>query len=1785
MLTAEYSAHWLPFKTLSTDAETTRRLELLHNGSFWAAPTFADPAKVLQNFEAWFLPWEWPEIQTWQCYKITGTAVARVQTVVGGVASTPGDVIVEPQEVTAYAKSRDELKAHYLREITYEVKESTEQAGSLSPRKVCLPLDQAKLDSEIDDTSPEPKHTGWLRSYLAQKAQALPPHNIALKMAWVSAPMEVATFQPATTRYVWFPVFTQVLHWQPALAGLPTIDASGFCVASYPATATGTPLKIIMKPAPPPPPVAVAEPQVIMRYHAEQEFDPLRLNGAALTVSDTQEWLSGLSHRAAIALDLPQWLVEWLQKLITPPETAPLLAMAESGIQDQKTKIRDFLNQCRAYIIGASRDLAGLGRLPGPDKRYLTEAVWLQATKDKWWYVAAQGFVEEANVTPVQKESSLTAFVAAVKTWEGANVQTFSSFLTIWNGAPTTALPKSGVLRRLTESLGITNPLDAWPELAISLSAEAVKEFVAQANAYLSFVRKPEHAGALITTQWKDLMKSNTPPWKNAKSTWVTEALKGITDPVRDQAEGLLGLSNYWERLFSTQVESDEDGRQKAIATQLQDLLVTDDGLWKKRFGTQTDLFPQVPANPFDLTIPTELSFLKKEEFHSHIRGVFGIATGFPPPAPSTLLAPPTLLDMLFPNRTQVYPAPPPVRVSVDQPCSGNEVIPTVTSEEDFNNELSGVVLFCRPLGQDEWRPLNLAETFIVNNGAISPEPLDLPQLIPSAVGEQDGARVSYRRFDNENPSIAVSPDDHDEAPATAEEEALLQAGAGKHQLRFSLPSNHKAPSLHYGKEYQIAGGLVTNAGVLPPCLREEDGTEYLAIPKLKEWTGLGSRLGVANHLHKRQVPVGPVRFGHLNSADAKKPLFPIPVTPSDVATPAANGQTQASNKRAIRPIACDLPEWSSHSSLQSGSSEPKTANQTLALLFPGKKPAAIKEGLFEEAIFNLFKPSTGFWNWFAWLDDWNACDQQRRIQEWSNEILQRKNGNDRQTGYGPLDDPAVEGELYCEVQELFPAKQKDAAIYKIKYRAVPANAGARSGPIEVKVRVGAYKSPVVIAHEVGKLTVTVPQGRVIRLTLSSLVDASRFTDDKFHSFMATLPGAKRVEDSSRKQCIAVSPVELWIESARQWEPKLRETLAHSIWKAVEICPPDAYTLKWHEDLPSIVEIPLEGWREIHIAKIQAALHFVVFDADRHRVLALDQSKLPLSGSEKADHLPKLVEQLKQWKTSPTPELEREIISHVGVVTGWIPDRKLQVRMNRVTDFEHLAQLGRLDVWHQIWRWDGREVNADLVKQMLSEENGQRDVVNPEVEMSGKSIEWDGAAFATRPDYSHRSSPSSLGVWRDKANDAYQEVFTSELSDDLRCTYYRFAVQGFSRYEAVFGSSGVLGQAVLQDKPTKVEQPWRRVLVKASRKERLPKPAVRFALPLTGDIADRRTPVQAAAAIMLVLDDVWFAEAGLADQFEVAVRILTHPGDGTKHINAGFDPTLTAIPVTEWTTLVAPAGEAAGALNGKEATSESPGETCDLSSYLLGPYGLTHDYAAKTPKLRGSSFILRVPIGFLSKLNGTSGDTASVGQRLPWFLCEIITRRVLRERSTALPRGITPEELASEWSARTWVQFVPNTNLLLPDVWRGPCADVVPKKIEVHKVGDEVVCALPDLRSFDDTFEQRHERWLVLAKRITDLKGRPAERYLATFVESLVEGKKQFVLRDGDRSFADESPGKPLNGYLRLVLVRRRSDASPLQQNKVWQSLFATENEGGVTVMDDAIRGLPIVTGRVAVTF
>ena len=66
--------------------------------------------------------------------------------------------------------------------------------------------------------------------------------------------------------------------------------------------------------------------------------------------------------------------------------------------------------------------------------------------------------------------------------------------------------------------------------------------------------------------------------------------------------------------------------------------------------------------------------------------------------------------------------------------------------------------------------------------------------------------------------------------------------------------------------------------------------------------------------------------------------------------------------------------------------------------------------------------------------------------------MTQRQANNDRQIGLGPLDDPAVENEIYCEYQQLFPTA--GAAVVGARKFLIAYNINLNTPDVEIAKRI-----------------------------------------------------------------------------------------------------------------------------------------------------------------------------------------------------------------------------------------------------------------------------------------------------------------------------------------------------------------------------------------------------------------------------------------------------------------------------------------------------------------------------------------------------------------------------------------------------------------------------------------------------------------------------------------------------------------------------------------------------------
>jgi CRISPR/Cas system CSM-associated protein Csm2 small subunit len=501
----------------------------------------------------------------------------------------------------------------------------------------------------------------------------------------------------------------------------------------------------------------------------------------------------------------------------------------------------------------------------------------------------------------------------------------------------------------------------------------------------------------------------------------------------------------------------------------------------------------------------------------------------------------------------------------------------------------------------------------------------------------------------------------------------------------------------------------------------------------------------------------------------------------------------------------------------------------------------------------------------------------------------------------------------------------------------------------------------------------------------------------------------------------------------------------------------------------------------------------------------------------------------------------------------------------------------RTKISHQVWHWNGR-----LASDLLDENNSNRgdiadfiDHINPNDGKTNFAMKWEAWEFSDRPEFSALETLANLRGTRANERKVHerQTVFTDNRPVDHKALYYRFSAEIFGRYELLGGVyEGSLKAAISVDS---VLNPWKRFLKKCTKpaNSELPKPVIRFAIPLTASIDEcAKLDEISCSSVMIVINDRWFSELGLAEKFEIGVELLPHQtksGDVEYYLNAGLEPILSGKSLS-----------AIDLVNNREIVIEHPDETLSEGKRENpvavftpeGPAGLTFDFATATPKLIGSTFILKA--NNIDKLMGA------------WSMVQIAVRRSINKHFWT---GLKKDALKSEWTAKQWVQFLPDTTAMIPREWKKIHSDYgfIPFEVIGKDLKAKQDFTMPVLKTDvvkgedgEDVFETKTERYLVLSERIQNAGGQPTETYRATF---RLNDDKLFKFNDAFDSNIDLQKIK--EGFGRLIIVRVTQKAGP-ENMSLWKMLFGENIDNTIgfeEVQKDPTAALPLITKRFSI--
>lgn len=222
-------------------------------------------------------------------------------------------------------------------------------------------------------------------------------------------------------------------------------------------------------------------------------------------------------------------------------------------------------------------------------------------------------------------------------------------------------------------------------------------------------------------------------------------------------------------------------------------------------------------------------------------------------------------------------------------------------------------------------------------------------------------------------------------------------------------------------------------------------------------------------------------------------------------------------------------------------------------------------------------------------------------------------------------------------------------------------------------------------------------------------------------------------------------------------------------------------------------------------------------------------------------------------------------------------------------------------------------------------------------------------------------------------------LYHYDLSTSPQALYYRFAIRAFSRYEGYFTTRTSVESRV----PSAGAEQWRRLLPLCTRTVKAPKPAVRLVIPLTQTGEGELTP-----GLMVVLDDISYDWAGLAENFKVQVASAHSSAE------AGLDPVV-GMPNFD------------SANGGRDIPLK-----IEQTLIPVGPMGFTTDTDPAAPLFSKTSFNIPAPRALAAAGNPYAVD-------LSWWFLQLQFKRSLIRQGTKFSQGTDPATtgLESDWTA------------------------------------------------------------------------------------------------------------------------------------------------------------------------
>lgn len=195
-----------------------------------------------------------------------------------------------------------------------------------------------------------------------------------------------------------------------------------------------------------------------------------------------------------------------------------------------------------------------------------------------------------------------------------------------------------------------------------------------------------------------------------------------------------------------------------------------------------------------------------------------------------------------------------------------------------------------------------------------------------------------------------------------------------------------------------------------------------------------------------------------------------------------------------------------------------------------------------------------------------------------------------------------------------------------------------------------------------------------------------------------------------------------------------------------------------------------------------------------------------------------------------------------------------------------------VELLRQCWRWNGNSMNEYPFGKLPLDPS-------PASRNSTEAMNWEATAFHSRTenDSSRTYKEVYLGPFIDDKKKMVPgksaQIHEENMSHDLRASYFRYSIIVTSRYKGLrnFHVRHVQSLLALEtpvpDKSPQKFTTWKRFYIPCRWTDQVPKPAIKFVLPLThGEDSAVR-----AAGFVVVVSEEWYQVGGLSERLHMEV--------------------------------------------------------------------------------------------------------------------------------------------------------------------------------------------------------------------------------------------------------------------------------------------------------------------------